>query len=205
MEKFDIRVVHKALYSPSAKDFTVVDVPSITYLAIDGHGDPNTAAAYAKALEALYSVGYTVKFENKKVHGRDAAVGPLEGLWRADDPTAFITRDKDSWDWTMMISQPDWVTDEMLSAAIAKVRKKKALDALDGLRLFSLDEGRAVQILHRGPYDEEAPTVGRLHHEYMPQHALTFNGDHHEIYLNDPRRTDPAKLKTILRQPVRPN
>lgn len=103
----------------------------------------------------------------------------------------------------MMIAQPEWVTGDMLADAVAKVSKKKSLDALDRLRLYILDEGRSVQILHHGPYDDEAPTLERLHHEHLPEHGLTFNGDHHEIYLNDARRTDPARLKTILRQPVR--
>src|SRR5690554_557726 len=204
MEKFDAKLVHKALYSPSATEFTLVEVPVISYLAVDGHGDPNTSPDYAEALEALYSVAYSMKFENKKEHGRDALVGPLEGLWRADDPAAFTSRDKGSWRWTMMIPQPPWVTSTMLQDAVARVGRKKALDAIGRLRLEALVEGRSAQILHHGPYDDEGPTLERLHHEFMPEHGLTFNGDHHEIYLNDPRRIAPVKLKTILRQPVRP-
>ncbi|GAA3877811.1 hypothetical protein GCM10022381_20340 [Leifsonia kafniensis] len=204
MEKYDVKVARKELFTPSAKQFTIAQVPNTQYLAVDGHGDPNTAPAYAAAVEALYSVAYTLKFESKKTLGRDFVVGPLEGLWRAAEMDVFVTRDKSAWDWTMMISQPDWITPEMVAAALATVRAKKGLPALELLSLITLDEGMSVQILHIGPYDDEAPTLDRLHHEYLPGNGLTFNGDHHEIYLSDARRTAPAKLKTILRQPVRP-
>jgi hypothetical protein len=204
MDKYDVKVAHKALYAPSAREFAMVEVPPLRYLAIDGHGDPNTSPAYAEAVEALYGVAYTLKFSIKKEQGRDFVVAPLEGLWRADDPSAFVTRDKASWGWTMLINQPDWVTEEDIASAVAKARAKKPTPALDELRMLRLTEGTCAQILHLGPYDDEGPTLHRLHHEFMPAHYLTFNGDHHEIYLSDPRRTDPAKLKTILRQPVKP-
>lgn len=200
MEKYDVKRARRELYSATA-DFTLVDVPALQYLAVDGHGDPNTVPAYTEAVEALYSVAYTVKFASKAL-GRDFVVAPLEGLWRAGDPAVFVTGDKDAWDWTMIINQPDWITQEMVGAAIATAGAKKALPALDRLSLVTVDEGVSVQVLHVGPYDAEAPTLDRLHHEYMPAHQLTFNGDHHEIYLSDPRRAEPAKLKTILRQPV---
>src|SRR5690554_3006967 len=202
MEKYDVKIAHKALFAPPADDFVIVEVPPMRYLAVDGHGDPNTSHLYVEAIEALYSVSYALKFDSKKRLGRDFVVGPLEGLWRADDPAAFVARDKGSWNWTMLISQPDWVTDEVVADAIDKVRVRKELAALDKLGVLALDEGLSVQILHRGPYDDEAPTLARLHEEYLPEHGLTFNGDHHEIYLSDARRTAPAKLRTILRQPV---
>jgi hypothetical protein len=204
VDKYDVKVAHKALYAPSAREFTTVEVPPLSYLAIDGHGDPNTSSWYAEALEALYGVAYSVKFSSKKERGRDFVVAPLEGLWRAADPTAFVTRDKAYWDWTMLISQPDWITEDDVASAVTRAGAKKPLDSLGKLRMLRLTEGRCVQILHVGPYDDEGPTLHRLHHEFMPAHELTFNGDHHEIYLSDPRRADPAKLKTILRQPVRP-
>lgn len=203
MDKYDIKKARRELYAPSAKDFVVVDVPELRYLAVDGHGDPNTSAAYVDAVEALFTVAYTLKFASKKALGRDFVVGPLEGLWRADDPRAFVTRDKDAWAWTMMISQPDWITEDMVRTAVAEAARKKDNPALAGLRLLSVTEGRCVQILHVGSYDDEAPTLDRLHHRYLPDNGLTFNGDHHEIYLSDARRTEPAKLKTILRQPVK--
>jgi hypothetical protein len=203
VEKYDIKVAHKALYRASSKDFSVVEVPELHYLAIDGHGDPNTSREYAEAIEALYPVAYTVKFESKKNLGRDFVVGPLEGLWRADDMTTFTRREKDAWDWTMLISQPIWITEDMVAQAISKVKGKKGIPGVERLHLLTLTEGMAVQILHIGSYDDEGPTLNRLHHEYMPAHGLTFHGDHHEIYLSDPRRTSASKLKTILRQPVR--
>lgn len=206
-EKFDVKRVHRALYAPSAKDFVVVDVPPMRYLAVDGHGDPNTEPAYAQAVEALFSTSYTLKFRAKAHLGLDAVVAPLEGLWRAEDPAAFATRDTSAWSWTMLLAQPEWVDDALLSWAVDAVRAKakhaSPNPALDLLRLVELHEGRAVQILHVGSYNDEGPTLARLHNNWMPAHGVTFNGDHHEMYLNDPRRTAPEKLRTILRQPVR--
>jgi hypothetical protein len=204
LEKYDLRKAHRHLYAPSTKDFSVVDVPAMTYLALDGAGDPNSSSAYAEAVEALYTVAYSIKMRSKKELARDFVVGPLEGLWRADDMSAFTRREKGSWQWTMLIAQPDWVTADMVETARALARRKKDLDALDVVALRSIHEGTCVQILHVGSYDDEAPTLERLHDTYLPEHGLTFNGDHHEIYLSDPRRTAPNKLKTILRQPVRP-
>ncbi|GAA1364098.1 GyrI-like domain-containing protein [Catellatospora chokoriensis] len=203
VDKYDIKKARRELYAPSAKDFVVVDVPEMRYIVVDGRGDPNTSAAYAAAVEALFTTAYTLKFASKKALDRDFVVGPLEGLWRADDPQAFVTRDKQAWAWTMMISQPDWITEDMVRAAVAEAAKKKDNPALAAVRLIRLAEGRCVQILHIGSYDDEAPTLDRLHHRYLPDHGLTFNGDHHEIYLSDVRRTEAAKLKTILRQPVK--
>ncbi|WP_027344352.1 GyrI-like domain-containing protein [Hamadaea tsunoensis] len=203
MDKFDVKKAYRELYAPPAKDFVVVDVPELAYVAVDGHGDPNTSAAYAEAVEALFGVAYAVKFASRKELDRDFVVAPLEGLWRADDPATFVTRQKDAWSWTMMISQPDWITAGMVGAAVAATARKKDNPALAHVRLMSMVEGRCVQILHVGSYDDEAPTLERLHHRYLPEHGLTFNGDHHEIYLSDVRRTEPAKLKTVLRQPVK--
>ena len=203
-EKYDVKRAHRELYAPSAKEFVLVDVPPMRYLAVDGHGDPNTSPEYAAAVEGLFGVAYTLKFRSKKELGRDFAVAPLEALWRADDPAAFVTRDKSAWSWTALIAQPDWIDEELVVDAVAAVRAKGENAALDLLRLEQLQEGRSAQILHVGSYDDEAPTLARLHDEWMPQQGLTFNGDHHEIYLNDARRTAPEKLRTVLRQPVRP-
>ncbi|MDI1465168.1 GyrI-like domain-containing protein [Catellatospora sp. KI3] len=204
MEKYDAKKAHRTLYAPPAKDFVEVDVPELRYLAVDGHGDPNTSRAYADAVEALFTVAYTLKFASRKGLDRDFVVGPLEGLWRAADPAAFATRDKDAWDWTMLINRPDWITDDLVRSAVAQAGAKKDNPALSALRPLVLTEGRCVQILHVGSYDDEAPILDRLHRRYLPDHGLTWNGDHHEIYLSDARRTEPAKLKTVLRQPVRP-
>ncbi|MBE1878688.1 GyrI-like domain-containing protein [Myceligenerans pegani] len=202
MAKYDVKTAHRALYAPSAQEFVEVEVPGFRYVAVDGEGDPNTAESYARAVEAVYGVSYTLKFAGK-ADGRDHVVGPLEALWRADDPSVFLSRDKGAWEWTVMIWQPDWVDGTAVEHAVADVSRKKPNPALAGLRLFAPREGRCVQILHVGPYDDEGPTLARLHDEYLPAHGLAFNGDHHEIYLSDPRRVAPAKLRTVLRQPVR--
>jgi hypothetical protein len=202
MQKYDVKKAHPALYTPSPKAFSDVAVPPLQYLAIDGEGDPNTAPAYAAAIEALFSTSYTLKFASK-AQGRDYVVGPLEALWTADHPASFVSRDKSSWRWTALINQPDWITADDVAAALAAAAAKKPNPALSVTRLVMLDEGRSIQILHVGSYDDEGPTLARLHDEYMPQNGLTFNGLHHEVYLSDARRTAPEKLKTVLRQPVR--
>ena len=197
MPSYDIKKALPELYAPKRGGFHVVDVPEIAFLMVDGHGDPNTSPAYTEAVTALYTLSYTVRAIVKTDLGRVHTVGPLEGLWSADDPAVFVTREKSAWDWTMMISQPAWITPDVVEAA---KRKKKAVD---GVRFASYAEGRSVQVLHVGSYDDEAPVLAALHREYLPEHGLTFNGRHHEIYLSDPRRTAPEKLRTILRQPVR--
>lgn len=202
-EKYDVKRAYRELYAPSAREFTLVDVPPMRYLAVDGHGDPNTAAAYAEAVEALFSVAYAVKFRSRKELGRDFVVAPLEGLWRADDPAAFVARDKSAWDWTLLIAQPDWIDEAVVAEAVAAARAKGDRPALSLVHLRELHEGTSAQILHIGSYNDETPTLARLHDEWMPQHGLTFAGDHHEIYLSDARRTEPEKLRTVLRQPVR--
>ena len=203
MNKIDLKKQFKDLYNPTTKDFSIVDVPPLNYLMVDGEGDPNTAQSYKDAVEALYSLSYTIKFASKKQLGRDYGVMPLEGLWTADNPEVFVTRNKDSWKWTMMILQPEWITKQFVDEAIQAVRAKKNPAALDLVRFETYHEGTSVQIMHIGSYDQEGPTLHRLHHEFMPMHNYTFNGAHHEIYIGDPRKSDPAKLKTVLRQPVK--
>jgi hypothetical protein len=203
VDKTDFRAERKDLYSPTAKDFSVVDVPVFHFAMISGHGDPNTSPEYASAVQALYSVPYAAKIASKLELGRDYVVGPLEGLWTADDPSAFTSRSKSDWSWTMMIRQPDWITGQIRDLAVAKA-SKKGLRALDSLQFETLAEGLSVQILHVGSYDDEAPTIARLHDKFLPAHGYIETGPHHEIYLSDPRKVAPAKLKTILRQPVAP-
>jgi hypothetical protein len=191
-------------YHARSGQFSTVEVPPLQFLMIDGHGDPNTSAEYTDALQALYPVAYNLKFASKAL-GRDFTVMPLEGLWWADDPAAFTTaRDKSQWSWTLMIMQPDWITEELFDAAVAKVGAKDAPRSLGALRLETLNEGRCVQTLHLGPFDAEGPTLARLHDEIIPARGLRMRGTHHEIYLSDLRRTAPSRLRTILRQPVEP-
>ncbi|MET4061709.1 hypothetical protein ABIB35_003286 [Arthrobacter sp. UYP6] len=204
MEKFDIKKSYPQLYAPKSGDFTLVEVPVLQYLAYNGHGDPNTSAEYTDALECLYPAAYAVKFASKKDMDRDFTVGPLEGQWRAADMEAFTRGDKGSWDWTMLVAQPPWITEDLLRAALDSVRRKRNPPGLDRVHLLALEEGTCAQILYIGAYNAEGPVLERLHHHWMPAHGLTFNGDHHEIYLSDPRRTAAEKLRTVLRQPVRP-
>lgn len=203
MEKTDFKKSLKPLYSPPAGTFVLVEVPKMQFVKVDGEGDPNTAPAYRAALAWLYSVSYTMKFAGKAALGKDYVVPPLEGLWWADDSKDFITRKKDRWRWTMMIMVPDFNTREMYESAVERTGEKLG-KAPESLRLESYDEGLSLQILHLGSYDDEGPVLARLHDEVMPKMGMTFNGLHHEIYLSDPRRTEPSRLKTILRQPVKP-
>ncbi len=183
--------------------FSILTVPPMRFLMIDGHGDPNTSAAYRDALQTLYPVAYTLKFLSSRELGRDYVVPPLEGLWWAEDMDAFtVTRDKSAWDWTMMIMTPEWLTDEHVEIARERVRQKDGAPGLDLLRVETLDEGLCVQTLHVGPYDAEGPVLEEMHHAFIPDHGLRMTGRHHEIYLGDPRRTAPERLRTILRQPV---
>jgi hypothetical protein len=200
---YDIKKALPALYAPKARDFSLVDVPELSFLMVDGHGDPNVSPAYAAAVQALFAVSYAARAITKSELGRVHTVGPLEGLWSADDPAAFVAGDKSAWDWTMMISQPAWITPAIIEAALQKAATK-APAALDRVRFAPYGEGTSVQILHVGSFDSEGPVLARLHQHYLPEHGLTFNGRHHEIYLSDARRTAPAALRTILRQPVAP-
>ncbi|MEU4624646.1 GyrI-like domain-containing protein [Actinoplanes sp. NPDC023801] len=183
-----------AAYSARSGRFDIIDVPDLKYLMIDGHGDPNTGVM-TEATEALYPLAYRLKFAAKK-QGRDYVVMPLEGLWWSGDMAAFTSaRDKSRWDWTMMIMVPDWIDEEMFAAAGGHSF---------GVRLATLAEGRCVQTLHIGSYDDETETLARMHDEFIPASGLRMTGRHHEIYLSDARRVPPARLRTILRQPVQP-
>jgi hypothetical protein len=193
-------------YRARRGEFRVVDVPDLRYLMIDGHGDPNTGA-FAEAAAALYPLAYRLKFASRRALKRDYVVMPLEGLWWAADMDWFTAaRDKSRWDWTLMIMVPDWIDQDMVAEAAELIRaaKAEAPGRLADVRLGALSEGRCVQTLHVGPYDDEAAVLARMHHEVVPAHGLRLSGKHHEIYLSDARRTAPAKLRTILRQPVVP-
>ncbi|MFW6641882.1 GyrI-like domain-containing protein [Nocardiopsis algeriensis] len=189
-------------YSARRGVFRVLDVPELTYLMIDGHGDPNTPA-FTEAVRALYPVAYRLKFASKRELGRDYVVMPLEGLWWSGDMDAFTTaRDKSRWGWTLMIMVPGWTDTAMFTAAVEAVGAKGAPSRLGEVRLETLTEGRCVQTLHVGTFDEEGPVLERMHHDFIPAQGLRMSGRHHEIYLSDLRRTAPEKLRTLLRQPV---
>jgi hypothetical protein len=201
MAKVDLRRQLRQFYLPSAKVIAEVQVPAFTFLMVDGQGDPNRSADYTEAVEALFKVAYTAKFMVKKSsNGCDYTVMPLEGLWWADDLTAFHNGDRASWRWTMMILQPPFVPRTVLQAAIEQAGSKKKLPALPRLRIESFEEGRCAQILHVGPFSEEGPTIERLHAHIQAHGQL--RGKHHEIYLSDIRRADPSRWKTVIRQPM---
>jgi hypothetical protein len=201
MAKIDFKKELKQLYNPSAKEATAIDVPAMNFLMIDGEGDPNTSQQYKEAVEALFSVSYAIKFMIKKGTGVNYGVMPLEGLWWVDDMTKFSTERRDEWKWTSMIMQPKHVTANHVNAAIKNIRNKKNLPALSKLRFESFDEGAAAQILHIGPYSDEGPNIAKIH-AFIRNSGHALRGKHHEIYLSDTRRTAPAKLKTVLRQPM---
>lgn len=190
------------LYGAPKGRFEIVDVPPLQYVRLDGAGDPNTAEAYQAGVARLFSVSYAMKFAAKAEFARDYVVGPLEALWWADDMSTFITRKKSDWRWTIMVLQPDFVTAALFDMAVEKAKKKLGA-APPSLRFERYHEGLSVQTLHVGSYDDEAPTLARLHQEFLPANGLKETGHHHEIYLSDPRKVAPEKLKTILRQPVK--
>ncbi|GIG20760.1 hypothetical protein Cch01nite_14840 [Cellulomonas chitinilytica] len=202
-DKLDVK---KTLDSYRAQHgrFRVLDVPDLQYLMVDGHGDPNTSSAFTEAVEALYPVAYTLKFASRRELGRDYVVPPLEGLWWAQDMEAFTgARDKSRWDWTMLLMVPDGIGPDLVEAAIAQVGAKKSVPArLGDVRFETLSEGRCVQTLHVGSFDDEAPVLARMHDEFIPGHGLRMVGRHHEVYLSDFRRVPPERQRTILRQPV---
>ena len=202
MQKIDLKKDLKYLYHASAREIVQVDVPPMKFLMIDGLGDPNTSKEYAQAVEALFSVAYTAKFMMKKgSQAIDYAVMPMEGLWWADDMSAFINNEKSQWKWTMMIMQPSFVPDEVIDASMSTVKTKKNLPAVSELRIETFSEGLSAQVLHVGPFSEEGPTIKRLH-DFIDTRG-TRSGKHHEIYLSDIRRADPSKWKTIIRQAMR--
>lgn len=203
LEKIDFK---KKLdgYQAKKSQFRIVDIPETQYLMVDGHGDPNIAPAYQDALAALYPVAYKLKFISKRELGRDYVIPPLEGLWWADDMDTFtVARDKSQWDWTMMIMVPGWVDSTSFTQAVQQAGAAKNRPvSLDTVRLESLAEGRCVQTLHVGSFDDEGAVLEQMHSEFIPENGMCVDGKHHEIYFSDFRRVSPSKLRTILRQPV---
>jgi hypothetical protein len=201
--KIDFKKSMRVLYAPPRGEWELVEVPPRRFLMVDGRGDPNTAPAYADAVEALYALSYGLKFHSKKALDRDYVVPPLEGLWWAEDMEDFAGRKKSEWEWTMMIPQPDWIEATDVAEIRESVRRKKNPAALERVRFEPYDEGTCLQRLHVGSYDDEAPVLLELHQQVLPERGLVPAGKHHEIYLGDPRRVDASRLRTVLRQPVR--
>ncbi len=202
MPSIDLRKTQKALYTPPHGKIQVVEIPTMQYLAIDGQGDPNTSPAYTDAVSALYTLAYGIKAERKRDGAVDHTVLPLEGFWWMADGHPFSFIERSGWRWTMLIRQPDDTTATQFSAAVTQATKKKKLDSLATVRLETITEGLVAQTLHYGPYADEAPTIDLLHAAITAQ-GHQARDKHHEIYLTDPRRSAPEKMRTILRQPIR--
>jgi hypothetical protein len=198
--KVDLKRELKELFAPPTHP-VMVDVPKLSFLMLDGQGDPNGSEEYMDAIQALYSVSYGLKFALKREAGLDYTVMPLEGLWWPGEGTAFNFEDKGTWKWTAMIVQPPEVTPELVRRVAAEAWKKHQLVGLWKLRLGTFQEGLAAQTMHVGPYAAERPTIERLH-AFIEAEGYVLRGKHHEIYLGDPRRTAPERLKTVIRQPV---
>ena len=201
MEILDVRKKYKEFYQPKPGRVEFLDIPAMYFLMVDGTGNPNTSPDYSDCVSALYSVTYTQKFKIKKIKGIDYNLLALEGLWWMDDMTLFSVEKKDEWKWTMMISQPDFITREEIFDTIAELERKKPNPALSRVRYEIFNEGLSAQVMHIGPYTAEKPTVDLLHRS-IAENGYRLRDKHHEIYLGDPRKTAPEKLKTIIRQPV---
>lgn len=211
MEKLDLKKDLKHLYSPSARKIELVEVPAMNFLMLDGAIEPDlapgTSPLFAENMQALYGAAYTLKFavKQRKEQPVDYPVMALEGLWWVEDRT-FDIRKPGNWKYTLLIMQPDLVTPELFASALAQLRRKKGdQPAFARLRLESFHEGLCVQTMHIGPYAAEPATVERMQ-GFMQENGLRdqvgLGGKHHEIYMGDPRRADPSKLKTVLRHPV---
>jgi hypothetical protein len=202
LKKIDFKKELKELYGPSIKEVSEVNVPVTNYLMIDGKGDPNTSQEFKDAIETLYPVAYAIKFFFKKQKEIDYGVLPLEGLWWAEDMNDFVFSKKDNWFWTLMIAQPSFVTREIFEENLEAVKLKKKLPIISRLRFETYDEGRSAQIMHIGSYTDEGANIQKIH-EFIKAKGGKLVGKHHEIYLSDARKADPAKMKTVLRQPFK--
>ena len=202
MEKIDFKKKFKDLYAASAKKPTIIEVPQMNFLMVDGQGDPNTAQSFQQAIQTLYGMSFTAKFILKEdTSTPDYVVPPLEGLWYTRDIIEFDLNKKDKWKWTLMIMQPEWFTQDVYQQTREALKKKKNPPALSKLRFETFHEGKSAQITHIGSYDAEPPTIGKLH-AFIKELGYELHGKHHEIYLSDPRRCQPENLKTIIRQPI---
>jgi hypothetical protein len=200
MDKLDLYKMHKSDYVTPRKP-VLVDIKAAKYLTITGRGEPGGAIFEAK-LGALYNVAFTIKM-NKKFGGQDYAVCKLEGLWWGNEKGGhFVDEARERWSWKLLVRTPDFIRGRDVNEASRNLIDKGRSSDVTAVKLESLREGRCVQVLHIGPYDEEARTI-QLMHQFTSEAGLSLHGLHHEIYLSDPRRVDGARLKTILRHPVR--
>jgi hypothetical protein len=206
MEKLDLKKELKQFYAPSAKQPAIVEVPEFNFVMIDGQVEPGqtieNSPEFQQAMQALYGASYTLKFISKlrKENPIDYTVMALEGLWWSE-AGEFDISNPEGWRYTLMMLQPEHITPTMFAEALRQVEKKHPSPALDRLRFERFREGPSVQIMHIGSYAAEPATIARMH-AYAQEQGYRLRGKHHEIYLGDPRKADPAKLKTVLRHPV---
>ena len=198
-KKIDLKKEFKQLYNPSSKEPVIINVPEFQFLMIEGQGSTDTES-FQDAVKALFGVSYKTKFKIKKEKNIDYAVMPLEGLWWADDMNDFINFNKSNWRWILMIMQPEFITSDIIMSTIDIIEKKEPNNDLNKLKLAKFTEGNSAQIMHIGPYSTEGPNIQRLHQK-IAEIGGQLSGKHHEIYLSDPRRISPDKMKTVLRQP----
>jgi hypothetical protein len=205
MTKVDFKKTHKEWYLPSSENVALLTIPKLKFLQVEGTGYPGKSASFGPAVEALYGMAYTLKFMFKDQPKPDGwfeyVVPPLEGLWWIKNGDTFDMNRPDDWCWTAMIMVPDFITPAMVDTARQQLKEKKNPSSLPLVLLESFEEGKVVQILHIGGYDKEGPTIEKLH-AFAASKGLKIRGKHHEIYLSDPGRTAPEKMKTVLRQPV---
>jgi hypothetical protein len=211
MKTIDLKNEFKYLYAPSPKKVEIVQVPRLQFAMIDGAiekgSEPGKSPSFAEATQALYSISYTLKFmfKKRKNNAVDYPVMALEGLWWVEDGV-FDIAVKDNWFYTLMIMQPELITKEIFDEGLEQVHKKRGdSPSVAQLRLADFEEGLCMQTMHIGPYATEPATVERvrcfaLENGYRDRVGL--GGKHHEIYLGDPRKADPGRLKTVLRHPV---
>lgn len=203
MTSIDLKKTYREHYTARVGKPALVEVPSRPFLMVDGEGSP-AGRQYTDAVQALYPIAYGIRAEIKKLTGDGYTVLPLQGLWWADDMDDYLHNNKDAWKWTMMIGLPEMVTPELATTVIRTVTEQRKLVSGKLVRFEVFEEGRAAQVMHIGPYADEAPTIAMLH-KFIADQGLVKTGLHHEIYLGDPRKSDPARLKTIIRQPVAPS
>ncbi len=202
-DNIDMKKTLKHLYQPFVNEVSIVGIPEMNYLMIDGYGNPNISPSYSQSVSALYQLSYGIRALIKKRDDKKFTVMPLEGLWWAEDMTTFSADRKEDWQWTMMILQPDFVSVADFQEVQADLLKKKDSSHMIGqVRFESYHEGRAAQLMHIGPYAAEAPNIQWIH-QHIEDSGYQLSGKHHEIYLSDPNKVAPEKLKTILRQPFR--
>ena len=201
--KIDLWEEHRAVFRPASGKPELVRVPPLVYLMVDGEGDPNTTPAFRNGIGALYSMVYTAKFAMKKAKGVDFRILPLSARYHAEDPRTFLTGPRDRWRWTLMIAVPAVVGAAQMAQAREELSQKPdPSPSLPLVRRETLREGLCAQILYVGPYSAEGPTIEMLH-RFIRDEGLTFAGSHHEIYISDPNRAAPQRMKTIVRQPVK--